>query len=78
MKKGSTLSKTMLQAIVQTDHVGSADALTTYPESVRDEAARYFRTLADRLAPPAAPAGLEIACPHCGETITEKDVSGGA
>lgn len=51
-RKGSTLSKTMLQGIVQTAFVGSPGDLTRhYPESVRDEAARVFRALADELMP---------------------------
>lgn len=40
----------MLHGIVQTHIVGSAGAVqTAYPESVRLEAARYFRTLVDEL-----------------------------
>lgn len=79
-RRGSTLSKTMLQAIVQADHVASPETVRqTYSESVREEAARYFRALASMLTAteghPVPPSGLEIECPHCGETITEKDLA---
>jgi hypothetical protein len=51
-RKRSTLSKTMLQGIVQTAMVGSEGSLErTYPGSVREEAARYFRFIADQLMP---------------------------
>lgn len=50
--KRTSLSKTMLQGIVQTHMVAPAGEIQrVYPESVRQEAARYFRELANELCP---------------------------